>query len=140
MRTPYSVTATLSPETGLWVVTDSEGTVSKWPFESVAECLEHIREWHAPSLVREVSRTETQAVFTVVDAEFFTLPGLAGRDFLGYATGETWNGYACPRFDPEEAAEIVAALRADGHDEFAVPAPDADGLCSFPGFCWSPAE
>ena len=136
----YTVTATLCPESGLWFLADSEGTTLPHGEDCLQDAAEAIWEWHAPCLVREISRTATRAVFAVDDARFFTLPGLGGVGFLGFDSGEAWNGYACPRFRPETAAEIVSALREAGHTEFTAPAPGVDGLCSFPGFCWTPAE
>ncbi|MDQ3257151.1 MAG: hypothetical protein M3R15_25215 [Acidobacteriota bacterium] len=44
---------------------------------------------------------------------FFSLEAIEGR-FEGYTQGESWNGWACPYFDSEQAKRIVKAWKASG--------------------------
>ena len=40
-------------------------------------------------------------------ASMFYLDALDGKEYRGYTTGETWNGWACPYFTFEEAKRIA---------------------------------
>jgi hypothetical protein len=39
----------------------------------------------------------------------FVVDGL-NEKFAGYTNGQTWNGFACPAFEEDEADKIIAAL------------------------------
>lgn len=38
-----------------------------------------------------------------IEAARFKIDFLPGQEFPGYTTGEVWNGFACPRFNFEQA-------------------------------------
>lgn len=43
----------------------------------------------------------------------FSIDGIEGQSFTGWTTGETWNGWATPYFEFEQAEKITAALGKD---------------------------
>jgi hypothetical protein len=59
----------------------------------------------------------------------FGIDEFAGERFEGYTGGETWNGFACPRFTKEVAQRIADAIA----DSVASPSGDTDSLTYDPG-------
>jgi hypothetical protein len=47
-----------------------------------------------------------------IEAEFVV--DCIEEKFMGWSNGITWNGYACPMFEPEVADQIIAALVNSG--------------------------
>jgi hypothetical protein len=90
----------------------------------------------------------------------FSLEPLGDRTFDGYTTGDTWNGWACPRFTFVQAQRLVKAYEENGlkawYDEVAdafsfevkagndlkevdtFPVEELDGKQFYPvgAFCW----
>lgn len=91
----------------------------------------------------------------------FTLDGFSSdseRVFEGFDTGESWNGFACPKFTIEVCKQIADAILADNDPEiesfiidedsviiktFDSPNSelvyefDSDGLCALGSYYWA---
>jgi hypothetical protein len=55
----------------------------------------------------------------------FSIDLLGDRDFDGYTTGETWNGWACPFFTFEQAQQLVKVYQENGLKAWYDEASDA---------------
>lgn len=46
--------------------------------------------------------------------EKFVIDSIPGIEFLGFSDGDTWNGWACPYFERDEAERVLRYSESNG--------------------------
>lgn len=80
----------------------------RYPFaKEFTEVSTDIHLWHHYTVVEAIRRVQDVNGFHEAK---FGIEGFEDVTFMGYTKGETWNGWACPRFSKKEADRVLDSM------------------------------